>query len=330
MEKFLKEKRLLAKLTQSEAAKRLDVTEATVQNWENGRSKPDFTNLKIISKVYKIPVDELTFEVSKIISGLKNLKPQNELADKKHLFPKGIDWSILGLELSKTEINVLFAINIANTLSADPLCAVSNQFNDMVILNKAINKLFKFNLLEETHESHSDSHAFGSVYWCKVSDRGKFIMDIISKIYPIDYFNLMDHLTAKEAFNLISRSKAKDAIDAILGFSNYVKSKNLKGDIYDLDNYVVTFLQRNNKPYIWHNRSELIDYLKEESLFFVKDVESTDEEYLNKKAAYMKKLQFYEKHKDEMELIEPRFSEVFHRDAVFLTDKAKEIVKILT
>lgn len=47
------------KMTQEEIADKLGVTRQTVSNWELNQTKPDLDQLKEISRIYKISIDEL-------------------------------------------------------------------------------------------------------------------------------------------------------------------------------------------------------------------------------------------------------------------------------
>lgn len=49
--------RVNAKLTQKELADILGVSNATIVNWENGRTEPNLTQLKKISELSGIPMD---------------------------------------------------------------------------------------------------------------------------------------------------------------------------------------------------------------------------------------------------------------------------------
>ena len=48
-----------SKLTQEEVADKLKVTRQTVSNWELNQTKPDIDQIKGLSKLYKVSVDEL-------------------------------------------------------------------------------------------------------------------------------------------------------------------------------------------------------------------------------------------------------------------------------
>ena len=51
--------RVNAKLTQEDAAKRLKIGKRTLINWEKGTSIPSFSDVNMLSQIYKIPVDNI-------------------------------------------------------------------------------------------------------------------------------------------------------------------------------------------------------------------------------------------------------------------------------
>ena len=51
--------RVNAKLTQEEVAKRMKIGKRTIINWEKGASIPSFADVKMISDIYGIPVDNI-------------------------------------------------------------------------------------------------------------------------------------------------------------------------------------------------------------------------------------------------------------------------------
>lgn len=57
----LRAARINANLSQSEAAKKLNVSKDTVSNWESGKTSPNMEKLEVISRVYGIPYDMLNF-----------------------------------------------------------------------------------------------------------------------------------------------------------------------------------------------------------------------------------------------------------------------------
>lgn len=57
----LKAARINAGLTQKEAARKLNVSNKTLCNWENGTSVPKVTVIDQLCDLYKIPYDNLIF-----------------------------------------------------------------------------------------------------------------------------------------------------------------------------------------------------------------------------------------------------------------------------
>lgn len=55
----LKKARLKKGLSQQEAADKLQVTRQSISSWENGHSRPDLYNLKLLSHTYEVPLDKL-------------------------------------------------------------------------------------------------------------------------------------------------------------------------------------------------------------------------------------------------------------------------------
>jgi putative transcriptional regulator len=57
----LKAARVNAGLSQSEAAKRLKVSESTLSKWEIGKTFPNVRHILDIEKIYGMPFDEIVF-----------------------------------------------------------------------------------------------------------------------------------------------------------------------------------------------------------------------------------------------------------------------------
>lgn len=51
--------RVNAMFTQDEVAEKLKVSNKTIVNWENGKSKPSYATLKTLSDLYNIPMDNI-------------------------------------------------------------------------------------------------------------------------------------------------------------------------------------------------------------------------------------------------------------------------------
>ena len=57
--KFIAECRKAKKLTQSELAEKLGVTDKSVSNWENGRNMPDLSLFKSLCELLDISINDL-------------------------------------------------------------------------------------------------------------------------------------------------------------------------------------------------------------------------------------------------------------------------------
>lgn len=53
--------RVNAKMLQSEAAKRIGISKATLQNYENGRTTPTWDMAQKIAEVYDFPIQNIFF-----------------------------------------------------------------------------------------------------------------------------------------------------------------------------------------------------------------------------------------------------------------------------
>ena len=77
--KFIAENRKLKKITQSELAEKLGVTDRTISNWENGKNMPDLSLFKPLCDILEITINEL-------ISGEKiNNKEYNEKLEENFI-----------------------------------------------------------------------------------------------------------------------------------------------------------------------------------------------------------------------------------------------------
>ena len=71
----LKNAREKSGYSQNEVAESLNISRQAVSKWENGWTCPDIDNLILLSKLYKISVDELLMEDSEVVES--NLIDQN-------------------------------------------------------------------------------------------------------------------------------------------------------------------------------------------------------------------------------------------------------------
>lgn len=66
----LKAARVNADLSQQEAAKRLGISKATLQNYEAGNTVPDILMSRKIEEVYGFPMDYIFFGMNNALSGI--------------------------------------------------------------------------------------------------------------------------------------------------------------------------------------------------------------------------------------------------------------------
>lgn len=59
IDKFIQERRKEKRLTQSELAEKLDVTDRAVSKWENGNCIPDASNIQELCKILNITINDL-------------------------------------------------------------------------------------------------------------------------------------------------------------------------------------------------------------------------------------------------------------------------------
>ena len=51
--------RVNAKLTQDEVSKAIKVTKQSIVNWENGKSEPKISEMRKLSELYNMPIDNI-------------------------------------------------------------------------------------------------------------------------------------------------------------------------------------------------------------------------------------------------------------------------------
>ena len=121
--KFIQEKRKEKKLTQSDLAEKLNITDRAISKWENGKAMPDSSIMLDLCKELKINVNELlSGEVIKMDNYnekaeelLIEMKKQKEEADKKML---QLEW-VIGYMASLTFLTLVFVasyVEMANWL----------------------------------------------------------------------------------------------------------------------------------------------------------------------------------------------------------------------
>lgn len=67
---MLKEKRKEYQLTQEELAEKIFVSNKTISNWENDKTKPDIESLILLAKLFDLSLDNLLLEESEMVKAM--------------------------------------------------------------------------------------------------------------------------------------------------------------------------------------------------------------------------------------------------------------------
>lgn len=67
MEISLQACRVNAKMNQAEFAKALEVSPATIYNWESGKTEPSISQLRAISRLSGVPIDNIAVGVRSLV-----------------------------------------------------------------------------------------------------------------------------------------------------------------------------------------------------------------------------------------------------------------------
>ena len=59
--------RVNAKMNQTEFAKALEVSPATIYNWESGKTEPSISQLRAISRLSGVPIDNIAVGVRSLV-----------------------------------------------------------------------------------------------------------------------------------------------------------------------------------------------------------------------------------------------------------------------
>lgn len=98
---ILKTLRRAAGLTQTELAKRLNISRSSVSNYENGEREPSIDILKVISAYFNVPVDYLLGKNESLEECPANNKTEDISLILKRIDSKGNNINIGGISLSK-------------------------------------------------------------------------------------------------------------------------------------------------------------------------------------------------------------------------------------
>lgn len=120
--KFIKERRVLKKLTQEQLAEKLNITDRAVSKWENGKCMPDASLMVELCDILSISVNELLNGeiidnkdyIKKYDELLIELKREEEDKNKKLIFSM---WTILISSILFFILNIVLIINYVDEKS---------------------------------------------------------------------------------------------------------------------------------------------------------------------------------------------------------------------
>ena len=142
--KFISDCRKKKKLTQSDLAEKLGVSDRTVGNWENGRNMPDLS-------LFKPLCDELDITINELLSGEKLPKEKYQEKFEENII-NTIDYSAKKLRITNKMIGlILLVVGIIMSLTAMTSFASDSSWGSIysvigvIISIVGINKLLKKN-----------------------------------------------------------------------------------------------------------------------------------------------------------------------------------------
>ena len=100
--KFIQECRKKKKLTQSDIAEKLGVSDRTVGNWENGRNMPDLS-------LFKPLCDELGITINEFLSGEKIKKEKYQEKFEENII-NTINYSTKRINISNNTIGIILIV----------------------------------------------------------------------------------------------------------------------------------------------------------------------------------------------------------------------------
>lgn len=335
---FIKKCREDVSLTQEEAAKAIGVGTSTVQNWERLTSYPERVIIGNIAKAYRVSTKRIfealgdDYELTNDV--IDSVGPK--IIPFKDLLPDDLDYSsVLGLEFNEKEQDMflIFALNV--TFGANPVPEILKKYPNPLDLALFIDKLKKYNLFTIEKQTlngiigdYKDNHVKGNVlsHSIDLTSEGRCVYTLIKSqrysLFSIYNLGFADFLTVLDNYKVIDKKCLVDTIDLLL-----------ECDVHYLEEF-----KKNPDRYRSNQSKEIKVSLPiygeikkiDASYYIIEEEEPTDEVYKMEKELYLKKLDFYEKNKENYEgIIAPEpflFKEVKVAKA---SEKAKRFKKAL-
>ena len=349
---YIKKLRENANLTQEKSASQIGVGITTIQNWERGSSKPEIATWNDIVKVYDISIEEFTNKVAKEISNNEDINDNvsNKYEQKyKSALPSDIDYSkIDGLEFSRKEQNAFITLALNIEFSGNPIPILLSQNIDIMDVVFMLDKFKKYGLYSSCYNYlEGDNYSVTgtiSTKEVKITTKGMFVLNKIKKsnkeLFNVYNLGFYDFMKICNLYDVYQFSDDKEKIfkslvnvkeyylDTYKDFYYNGKDIKVKRESYLKANIDTSDMSKSSYDRCQKAEEDLEDIGRD--YYEVEEIESTDELYLIEKETYMKKLEFYQKHKDLVEgIAKPKEFEVKILRKAIPTDKAKMMVKLI-
>ena len=143
--KFIAKCRKDKKMTQSELAERLGVTDKSVGNWENGRNMPDLS-------LFKPLCDELNITINELLSGAK-LKKEGYQEKFEENIINTIDYSTKKINIIRNNLGiVLLVLGVLISFTAMTMFASESSWGSIYSVLGAVISLIGVSKLSKNYK----------------------------------------------------------------------------------------------------------------------------------------------------------------------------------
>lgn len=331
--KYLKELREKASLTQEEAAKKMEVSTTSIQNWEYNKNHPEIENLNIIAKIYNIDFSILVDVLNKSLNNLDADDKSKRKLQYEYLLSSKFDiekFKKIDFTEKEKDLFTAFALNIS--LCNHPLPTLFKQTQTSLEASLFIDKIKDLGLIE-INSDYKITDYFKK-YSIELSERGEYLLELIKSNQYFDIYSLkIDNLLMLASkFALINNLHEKLKLLKFIHENKLYLIKTVKDENNTtLVDYPFQEYTSNNYRY-YSDKVKFIERLPlvlEDDYYELIKEESSNEEYLASKEVYLKKLEVYEANKDLLEdMNKPTFNEVYV-EYVKLSEKGEKLYNAL-
>lgn len=315
-------------ISQEESAKRMGVSISSIQNWERGDNKPDMNSISSIAKVYNVKPSEIIIVLAKEFDGEDNTMVEHNNEDEyKSVLSKSIDYSLIErLQFTEDEQDLFLILALSKECSSEPLPLMLDKAENYLDIALFLDKLKELGVVTEG---------------LSLTDKGAIILNNIKlskgKIFDVYSLDFKTFIQLCELYGIIKNFDITvKIIKEMMEIGEYYLNDYKKESNYYRGEYYKVIevesgirIRKGYSEYMKYRRDILSEYLDSDYFTVVKE-EPSDEEYIQEKELYLRKMEFYEAHKDLNEgLIKPaEFQERVYYKAV-LTEKAIKLIKVL-